>query len=308
LPWIPHFKACTRDGDSSCLSSLILRRYRRWIGGSPRSLALPVASPDVAAGCPALHILGFYRRSISKLPWISNPFGATSGFQVLGSPATLFRPSRLSMHRGFPHFCIFRSCRRSIIELPRLSYPSAPLLRQPQVSPLPRFSSCACRYRYQVAPVPASSGFAGNGSSSYPESLVLRHLRCLSSRFPLNSALSAAPADDAVSFPTSLIFRLRLRFELRVAPVSLPWRRLMDYRVSSALAPSGSAVPASSGCPESCIYGWVDDVSRSSRTLHPRLSPRMNLRIQSGYAVLCPDSGCITSISFMLSTYRRTGL
>jgi len=160
------------------------------------------------------------------------------------------------MHHGFPRCCIFRPCRRSIIELPRLSYPSAPPLRQLQVSPSPRSSSCACRYRFQVAPVPASSGFAGNGYSSYPEVLVLRRLRCLSSRFPSNSALPAAPLDDAVGFPTSLILRLGLGFESPSFPgFSLPRRRLMDYRVSSALASSGSAVPASSGFPESCIYG-----------------------------------------------------
>lgn len=32
---MPHLKVCARDGDSSCLSSLILRHYRRWIRGSP---------------------------------------------------------------------------------------------------------------------------------------------------------------------------------------------------------------------------------------------------------------------------------
>lgn len=159
-----------------------------------------------------------------------------------------------------PRFCIFRPCRRSIIELPRLSYPSALPLRQPQVSLLPRSSRCAWRYRFQVAQVPASSGYAGNGSSSYPESLVLRRLQCLSSRFPSNSALPAAPPDDAVGFPTSLTLRLGLRFEAPGYPgFSLPRRRLMDYRVSSVFASSGSAVPASSGFPESCIYGWVDD-------------------------------------------------
>jgi len=70
----------------------------------------------------------------------------------------------------------------------------------------------------------------------------------------------AAPLDDAAGFPTSPIFRLGLGFEFPGLPdSSLPWRRLMDYRVSSVLASSGSAVPASSGFPESCIYGWVDD-------------------------------------------------
>ena len=92
-----------------------------------------------------------------------------------------------------------------------------------------------------------------------------------------------------MGFPSSFTFRLGLGFDLPGCPgFSLPRRRLMDPRVSSVLASSGSAVPASSGFPESCIYGWVDDVSRSSRTLHPQLSPRMNLRIRSSYAVSLP--------------------
>jgi hypothetical protein len=33
----------------------------------------------------------------------------------------------------------------------------------------------------------------------------------------------------------------------------------MVHRVASVPAPSGFAVPASPGCPESCIYGWVND-------------------------------------------------
>ena len=64
--------------------------------------------------------------------------------------------------------------------------------------------------------------------------------------------------------------------------------RLMDHRVTPAIAPSGCTASASSGFPESCIYGWVDDGSRSSRTLHPRFTPRMNLRIQSGFTLPAP--------------------
>jgi len=112
---------------------------------------------------------------------------------------------------GCPGLCIFRPCRRSIVELPRLSYPSAPLLRQPRVSPLPRSSRCACRYKFQVAPVPASSGYTGNRFSSYPESLVLRRLRCLSSRFPLNSA------------PPGCASRCRCRFPCELHLPAWPW-------------------------------------------------------------------------------------
>lgn len=197
-----------------------------------------------SSGCPEFRIH-------SALPAV---------FKSRVSPQLYFAHRASRCITGFPGLCIFRPCRRSIVELPRLSYPSAPPSRQPRVSPLPRSSSCACRYRFRVSPAPASSGFAGNGSSSYPESLVLRRLRGLSSRFPLNSARPAAPPDDVAGFPTNLIFRLGLGFESPGFPgFSLPWRRLMDYRVSSVLASSGSAVPASSGFPESCIYGWVDD-------------------------------------------------
>jgi hypothetical protein len=213
------------------------------------------------------------------------------------------------MHCGLPRVCIFRSCRRSIIELPRLSYPSAPLLRQPQVAPLPRVSSCTCRYRYQVTPVSCIFRLCRQRIFELPRISRSSAPPLLEFSVALELRFAFAPLDDAASFPTSVIFRLGLGFDIPGFPgFSLPRRRLMDHRVSSALAPSGSAVPASSGCPESCIYGWVDDVSRSSRTLHPRLSPRMNLRIQTGYADSCPDSGCISSISFMLSTHRRTGL
>lgn len=130
----------------------------------------------------------------------------------------------------------------------------------------------------------------------------------MSSRFPSNSALPSAPPDVAASFLASLIFRLGLGFDLPdLSGFSLPRRRLMDHRVSPVIASSGSAVPASSGCPESCIYGWVDDVSRSSRTLHPPLSPRMNLRSNRAMHIQFPDSGCILSISLMLLACRRTG-
>jgi hypothetical protein len=188
------------------VSSLpILRRYRRWIGGSPRSLALPVASPDVAAGCPAHRTFGFCRRSIFRLPRIPNPFGASSGLQVPGSPATLYFARCASRCiTGCPGVCIFRPCRRPIIEFPRISYPSTHLLRQLQVAPLPRSSSCACRYSLRVAPASASSGFAGNGSSSYPESLVLRRLQCLSSRLPSNSAPPGCASRCRCEFPRQL--------------------------------------------------------------------------------------------------------
>jgi len=162
-------------------------------------------------------------------------------------------PSRLG-------FCIFRPCRRWIFELPRISDPSAPLSRQLRVSPQPRLSSCACRRISRVAPVPASSGFAGDGLSSYLASRVLRRLCCLSFGFPLHSALPVAPPGMVAGFPAlpflPALPRVRVhespRFLLPLAPAdgspSCPGSR--TFRL---------AVPASSGFPESCIYGWVND-------------------------------------------------
>ncbi len=61
-------------------------------------------------------------------------------------------------------------------------------------------------------------------------------------------------------FPRACTFRLCLRFESPGCPELSPLRRrLMVPRVASVSAPSGFAVPASSGRPESCIYGWVND-------------------------------------------------
>jgi hypothetical protein len=62
----------------------------------------------------------------------------------------------------------------------------------------------------------------------------------------------------------------------------------MDSRVASVFAPSGFAAPASSGFPESCICGWVDDDSRFSSNFASSAKLRMNLRIQSGFAHFRP--------------------
>lgn len=134
-------------------SPRILRRCRRWVRGLPRNLALP--SSVSRCGCrsprtPHLRVLPAFELQVAlKL----ESFGASSGFQVPGCPVTLFRPSRLWMHCGFPRFCIFRPCRRLVLGSPRFSNPSAPPARLLRVSPQPRSSSCACRCRLQVCPV-----------------------------------------------------------------------------------------------------------------------------------------------------------
>lgn len=227
---------------------------------------------------------GFPRNSISPVapldalrvsPYLHLP--ALPAIDCRVAPTLVSFSASVASAPGFPAASLFQ------LRLP-IQVPSCP-------------GSCIFRlYRQRIFELPRIS------RSSVPPVLELSvSLELRSSRLRLPMSLAG--------FPTSFIFRLGLGFKSPGFPgFSLPWRRLMDNRVSSVLASSGSAVPASSGFPESCIYGWVDDVSRSSRTLHPRLTPRMNLRIQSGYAISVSDSGCILSISFMLSTYRRTGL
>ena len=159
-----------------------------------------------------------------------------------------------------PGFCIFRPCRRWIFESPRISHPSAH--PAPKLTGFP--AALLLRLRLpmspRVAPVSASSGCAGDGSSSCPASRVLRCLWRWCFGFPLSIALPAAPPGGFASCPALRTFRLCLGFEFPGCPESsLPRRRLMVSRVASVPASSGFAVPASSGCPESCIYGWVND-------------------------------------------------
>jgi hypothetical protein len=259
--------------------------------GHPAISLVPVASPDVSAGYPAHSTSsGFAGVRSSGCPESRLHSAPSAVFKFQVSPQLYFAPCASRCMAGFPVLCIFRPCRRSIIELPRLSYPSVPPMRQLRVSPLPRSFGCASRRRFQVYPSPCIFRLYRQrifelpriSRSSVPPVLELSvSLELRSSRLLLPTCASGCP--------WRFVFRLGLGFELPGCPgFSLPRRRLMDPRVSPVLAPSGSAVPASSGFPESCIYGWVDDVSRSSRTLHPRLTPRMNLRIQAGYAVSVP--------------------
>ena len=96
--------------------------------------------------------------------------------------------------------------------------------------------------------------------SSCLGSRILRRLRGWRCGFPHSVARPGAPPGLVASCPAPFTFRLCLGLEFSGLPeFPLPWLRLMGHRVSSDAAPSGFAVPASSGFPESCIYGWVDD-------------------------------------------------
>lgn len=143
---------------------------------------------------------------------------------------------------------------------PNLSSFSTPGAGALEFPPQLRASGCACQCSPQVSPLPASSGFAGDRSTSCPAARILRRPWRWCFGFPLRLALPVAPPSEVADRSAPFTFRLCLRSDSSGCPsVSFPWRRLMVPQVASVPAPSGFAVPASSGCPESCIYGWVDD-------------------------------------------------
>jgi hypothetical protein len=186
-----------------------------------------------------------------------------------------------------PLVLYLRLYRRWIVESPRFSYLSAvpvvkapgcpfasrPRYRRRSVSGLPRM--LILRYRltsFRVTSNPRAIRFALVGSpdcSGYPS--------------------LASPLDPSSSRPESSIARRR-RFGLsRVAP----------KRSSSAdpyLLPQ--VAPASASTAGSMMSPWLN------RTLHLRLAPRMNLRVQSSTSIPDLASGAL-SISIHPSTVGR---
>ena len=260
--------------------------------GLPRDPASSGFAGDGSSGCPESRILSAL--PAVKLRVSPKPHCARCASRCIpGCPVLLHLPALPAMDfRVAPNLASFSASGASAS-----GFPAASLFRVRLSMQVPR-----------VAPVPASSGCAGNGYSSYPESLVLQRLRCLSPRFPSNSALRLRLPMMLRVAPRASSSGLALGLSFRVAPNSLSFGvRLMDSRVASVFAPSGSAVPASSGFPESCICGWVDDESRFSSNFASSAKLRMNLRIQSGFAHFCPTLDAFSQ-SHSGSTCRRADL
>jgi len=188
----------------SCLASLILRRYRRWICESPHGLALPSSVSQLGFGLPRTPRLRVLPAFDLQVALNLDSFRRFQRFSSSGFPRNSISPvAPLDASRVSPVFA------SSGLAGDRSSgCPVSRVLQRLWCAglgfPAPRSSSCACRYIPRVAPVPASSGFAGNGSSSYPESLVLRCLRCLSSRSPSNSAPPGCSSRCRCRFPRLL--------------------------------------------------------------------------------------------------------
>jgi hypothetical protein len=114
----------------------------------------------------------------------------------------------------------------------------------------------------RVAPNPASSGCADGESPGCPESSLPQRTGWWISGLPRLSHLPAFPALNLRVAPNLHLFQRRLLLIFGLPRFSTPSATLsMDPQVSPVLASSGCTVSASSGFPESCFYGWVDDDS-----------------------------------------------
>jgi len=139
--------------------------------------------------------------------------------------------------------------------------------------------------RLRVAPLPASSGFAGDRSSSCLESRILQHIQRSSYGLPHSFAPPVVPVDESPGCPGFCIFRPCRRWIFELPRISHP---------STHPAPKLTSCPAalllrlrlpmhSTGCPASCIFRLcrrrIPELPRVSRpsaplVLIPQVSPR----------------------------------
>ena len=168
----------------------------------------PVLPVDEAAGCPASSIFPLRPGCVSRLPLPRS---------LCAEPA--------SESSGCPLVSGLRRCRRWPFELPRTSHAFG-------VAGISKAPSCPSGSPFPAAPVmldsgcPLSriSGFTGDGSSGYPDARIIRRCRLTGSRVSPSPSLSVSPTIRCPSRPERRILR----------------HRLMDIRVTSDHAPSGS--------------------------------------------------------------------
>jgi len=154
--------------------------------------------------------------------------------------------------------CISWLCRRWIFEFPRISHPSAVLVIKSPGCPESLHPQQRFPMRLRVSPFPASSGCAGDGSSSFLEFRILQRCR----------------PNDSPGYPDSSLFQQRLMMRLRVSP----------FPASSGCASGeASGLPASS---PSAAERWISGFPRFSHlpafpAMKPRVAPVL---ASSGFA------------------------
>jgi hypothetical protein len=198
---------------------------------------------DRSSSCPEFRVLQHIRR-------IS--FGLPRSFAPPVVPA--------DASPGCPGFCIFRPCRRWIFESPRISHPSAHPAHK--LTSFPAALLLRLRLPMHSASCPASCIFrlCRRRIPELPRVSRPSAPLVLMPQVSLRHCSSSCASQCSRELPRFPTFRLCLGFRSPGCPeFPLPWRRLMVSRVASVPASTGCAVLASSGCPESSIYGWVND-------------------------------------------------
>jgi hypothetical protein len=139
--------------------------------------------------------------------------------------------------------------------------------------------------RLRVAPHPASSGSAGDGSSSCPEFRILQHIRRSSSGLPHSFALPVAPVDESPGCPGFCIFRPCRRWIFELPRFSHPSAHSVHKLTScpAALLLRLRLPMHSASCPASCIFRLcrrrISELPRVSRPSVPLvLMLRVSLR------------------------------
>jgi len=214
----------------------ILRRLRRRIYGSPRSVRPFSCAGDGVSGYPKSRILWRRRRVNLRVAPNLRSSGSACGECL-----------------SYPRYCTFRLCRRWIFESPRMSHPSAVLAVKLRVAPSLRSSNSACDegsgcpesciFRLpavilRVAPNLRSSGYADGRFSELPRIAHPSAVPTVNLRVTPNLQPPAVPS-----------------LRLRVAPnPASTTGSMMNPRLSSNFASSACAEDESSRPSESCTF------------------------------------------------------
>jgi len=216
----------------------------------------PVLPVDEIASCPAPSIFPLRPGCVSRLPFPRS---------LSAEPA--------SESSGCPLASSLRLCRRWPFELPRTSHAFG-------VAGFGKVPSCPGRSPSPAAPVmedsgrPLSciSGFTGDGSSSCPDARIIRRCRLTGPQVAPSPGLSVSPTIRCPSCPERRILRHRLmdirvasdhapsgspRLNLQVAPDIFPSATAIDQfpgRPKSWVS-HRSPIPLASSCPESWFLG-----------------------------------------------------
>jgi len=229
----------------------VMRCRTRWLRRRPH-FELPRSS--ILWSLPAMDIRGDSNLASSALPAVTRRV----------SPAFTLPAAPYAQTSGCPSSCAFRLLPATSFEAIRRGRPSAAPTERFRVAPY-RVRSVSPKTSLRVSP----------------------HLRPPA---PVDEPAESPRLIHPPASPERISGSPRIFFDLWLLRRSWPQFRpgASVLRRRRRPVPRFAPIPCPSACrlsfpgsPRFGINGWVDDESRCSRTLHPRLAPRMNLRVQS---------------------------